>query len=65
LQVPSSKVHGQVVSAPGKTQVAALPLQDAPQTPLPEQAPRWPWGVSPEGMGEHVPRWPETSQAWH
>jgi hypothetical protein len=43
--------------------VAALPLQEEPQTPLPEQAPRWPCGASSEGIGQQVPAWPETSHA--
>jgi hypothetical protein len=63
LQVPLSTVQGQVVSGPGKTQVAALPLQEEPQRPLPEQAPRWPCGASSEGIGQQVPAWPETSHA--
>lgn len=65
LQVPASREQGQAVSDPGKTHCGALPLQKPAQTPSPAQAPRWPCGACRDGTGQQVPRWPETSQAWH
>jgi hypothetical protein len=58
-------VHEHVVSAAGKTHSVALPSQNPAQTLWPPQAARWPCGVCFEGIGQHVPAWPETLQAWH
>jgi hypothetical protein len=65
LHVPLSSVHAHAASAPGKTHPVALPLQYPAQTPSPAQATRWPCGVCSAGIGQHVPTWPETLQAWH
>jgi hypothetical protein len=64
LHVPLSTGQGQEVSGPGNTHWALLPLQNPAQAPLPAQAPRWPCGAWPDGIGQQVPMWPDTSQAW-
>jgi hypothetical protein len=65
LQAPVSSEHGQAVSGPGNVHVLALPLQKPAQVPVPAQALRWPCGAWREGIGQQLPRWPLTSQAWH
>jgi len=64
LQVPLSSEQGQAVSAPGYVQVDAAPSQKPAQLPVPGQAARWPCGAWRAAIGQQVPAWPETSQAW-
>jgi hypothetical protein len=63
LQVPSPRTQLHAVSLPGKTHCADLPVQADLHVPCPSQTPRPPWGVSPGGMGEQLPKCPATSQA--